>query len=85
MGIYHPILSKLLAMGRVSCQKDKPSTSMSHVHVANESKLPLVLRSSLLQCPGNWVVIGLAVVYRAPAAQASSVGIGYRHCRSYFK
>ena len=36
--------------------------------VACESKLRPVMKSSMYQCPGNWVAIGRAVVYHAQSA-----------------
>ena len=51
-------------------------------HVACESKLCSVTRSSLHPCPGNLVAIGRAVVYYAWTAQAFSAGIKCRHCMS---
>ena len=58
--------------------KNKPSISMTHV--ACESKLCSVVRSSLHPCAENWVAIGCAVVYNDRAAQAISTGIKCRHC-----
>ena len=58
--------------------KNKPSTSMDHL--ACESKLRSVVRSSMHPCPGIWVEIGRAVVYYARAARAFSAGIKCRHC-----
>ena len=55
-----------------------PTTSMTHV--ACESKLRLVVMSSMHPCPGNWVAIGHAVVYHDRAAHAFSSGIKCRHC-----
>ena len=52
-------------------------------HVACESKLHLVIRSSIHPCQGNWVAIGHTVVYHARAAHAFSAGIKCRNCRSY--
>ena len=52
--------------------------------VACESKLRLVIRSSINPCQGNWVAIGLTVVYYAQAAHTFSAGIKYRHCISTF-
>ena len=46
-------------------------------NVACETKLRLVVRSSLHPCPENWVAIGLAVVYYA---HLFSAGIKCRHC-----
>ena len=60
--------------------KDMPSTPMTHV--ACESKLRSVARSSMHPCPVNWVTIGRAVVYYAGAAQAFSVEIKRWHCTS---
>ena len=48
-------------------------------HVACESKLRLVVRSSKHQCPGNWVPMGLAVIYSVWAARAFSAEIKCRH------
>ena len=49
-------------------------------HVVCESKLRLVVRSSMHPCPGNWMTIGHAVVYFAQAAHSFSAGIKCRHC-----
>ena len=49
-------------------------------HVVCESKLRLVVRSSMRPCPGNWVAIRHAVVYFAQAVHAFSAGIKCRHC-----
>ena len=62
----------------IACPKNKLSTSMTHV--AGESELRSVVRSSMLPCPGNWVAIRPAVVYHARAAQAFSAGIKCQHC-----
>ena len=48
-------------------------------HVVSESKLRLVVRSSMHPCPGNWV----AVVYFAQAIHAFSAGIKCRHCKLF--
>ena len=58
--------------------KNKPSTSMTHV--ACESKLRPVARSSVQPCLGNWVAIRCAVLYYARSAHAYSAGIKCRHC-----
>ena len=62
--------------------KNKPCTSMAHI--ACESKLPSVLRSSMHSCSGNWVAIGCAVVCYARTAHTLSAGIKCRHCRMVF-
>ena len=62
----------------VTCQKNKPSTPMTDV--ACESKVSLIVRSSMRPYPGNWVAIGRAVSYHAQAARAFSTGIKCRHC-----
>ena len=62
----------------ITCQKNKPSTPMTHV--ACESKLRSVVKSSMHPCPGNWVAIGRAVVYHGRAAHTFSTGTKYRHC-----
>ena len=49
-------------------------------HVVCESKLRLVVRSSMQLCPGKSVAIGHAVVYFAQAAHAFSAGIKCRYC-----
>ena len=48
--------------------KNKPNTSMTHGPC--DSKLCSVVRSCVHPWPGNWVAIGLAVVYYARAALA---------------
>ena len=58
--------------------KNKLSTSMAHI--ACESKLHWVLRSSIHPCPVNWVATKRTVVYYARATQAFSAGIKCRHC-----
>ena len=58
---------------------NKPSTLMTHV--AWETKLYSVARSSMHSCLGNCVAIGRAVVYYARAAHAFSAGIKCRHCK----
>ena len=50
-------------------------------HVACESKLRPVVRSSRHPCTGNWMVIGRTVVYNARAAHAYSAGLKGKHCR----
>ena len=50
----------------ITCQQNKLSSSMTHV--ACQSKLRLVVRSSLHPCPENLVAKGRAVVYYAWAA-----------------
>ena len=49
-------------------------------HVVCESKIRLVVRSSMHPCPWCWVTIGHAVVYCAQTAHAFSAGIKCRHC-----
>ena len=49
-------------------------------HVAYESKLRSVIRSSIHQCQGNWLAIGHTVVYYARAAHTFSARIKCRHC-----
>ena len=53
-------------------KRNKLSTVMPHV--ACESKLRTVVRSSVHPCPGDLVATGRAVVYDAPVAQAFSAG-----------
>ena len=53
---------------KITCQRSKPSSSMNHL--ACKSKLRLVVRSSMHQCPRNRMPIGRAVVYDIRAAQA---------------
>ena len=60
------------------CQENNPDTSMTHV--ACESKLRLVIRSSIHPCQGNCVAFGRTVVYYAGDAHAFSSGIKCRHC-----
>ena len=48
-------------------------------HVACESKLRSVKRSSIHQYQGHWVAIGHTVVYYARAAHTFSAGINCRH------
>ena len=52
-------------------------------HLANETKLRSVTRSFMHPYPGNYAVIGRAVVYYAEAAHARSAGIKCRHCIYY--
>ena len=52
-------------------------------HVVCQSKLRLVVRSSMHLCPGNWVAIGHAVVYFAQAINAFSAGIKCWHCKLF--
>ena len=63
----------------ITCQENKPSTSVNHV--ASESRLLSIVRLSMSLCPGNWVAIGSAVVYHAQASHVFSAGIMCRHCR----
>ena len=64
----------------------KNEQSIAMIHVACESMLCLVVRPSLHPCPGNWVTVWRAVMYRARTAHAFSAGIECRHCsRGYFK
>ena len=51
-------------------------------HVTRESKVRLVVRSSMHTWPGNWVVISRAVVNYALAAHAFSAEIKCWHCIS---
>ena len=46
--------------------KNKPSTSMTYVHVVCDSKLRSVVRLSMHPCPGNWMAIDRAVMYYTP-------------------
>ena len=48
---------------------------------ACDSKLRLVVRSSMDSCRGNWVAIERAVVYHARVAHAYISGIKCQHCR----
>ena len=57
----------------------RPSTSMTHV--ACDSKLRLVVRSSMHPCPGNCMAIRCVVVYYARATRTFSAGIKCQHCR----
>ena len=65
--------------------KTKPRTSMTHVHVACESKLRSVVRSGtcgrIHAQKYGWQTVH-AVVYHARAAHAFSEGITCRHCIS---
>ena len=54
-------------------KKNKPTTSMTHV--AYESKLYSVVRSSMHPQPGNWVAIGCAFVSYAMVTNIFSAGI----------
>ena len=65
----------------VICQKNKPNTWMTHI--ACESKLLSLVRSSMHSWQGSWVAIGHAVVYSTWAAHAFSAGIKCLHCTSY--
>ena len=49
-------------------------------HVAYESELRSVVRSSLHLCLGNVVTTGRAVVYYARAAHTFRAGIKCQHC-----
>ena len=60
------------------CQENNLNISMTHV--ACESKLRPVIRSSIHPSQGNWVSIEHTVVFYAQAAQAFSAGIKCRHC-----
>ena len=60
--------------------RNRPITSMTHV--ACESKLRSVERSSMHPCPGNWVAIVRAVVHSTLAAHALSAGKKYLRCTS---
>ena len=62
----------------LNMSKNKPGTSMTHV--ARESKLCSVVRSSMHPCPQHWVAIGRVVVYYARASHSFSAGIKCRHC-----
>ena len=57
----------------ISCQKNKPSTSMSHL--ACELKLCSIVRSSMHPCPRNWMAIRHVVVYFARTAHATVLSI----------
>ena len=61
--------------------ENKPDTTMTHV--AFESKLRSVVRSSMYTCPGNWLTIEHGVVYYAWAVHAFCVKIECRHCIEY--
>ena len=58
--------------------KNKPSTIMTHV--AYESNLGYVMRSSLHPSLEKWVAIGRCVVYQALLAHTVSAGIKCQHC-----
>ena len=64
----------------IICQNNNPNTSMTHV--ACESILRSVARSSMHLWPANWVAIGRAVVYYARASQEFSLGMKCWHCTS---
>ena len=53
--------------------KNKPNALMTHE--ACESKLRLVVRSSMHPYPGKWVAIGHVVVYHAWAARELMHGL----------
>ena len=61
----------------ITCPKSKPSTSMTHV--ACESKLRSVVRSSMQPCPGNSRAIGHAVIFYDRAVHTFSAVIKCRH------
>ena len=63
--------------------RDKPNALMTHE--ACESKLRLVVRSSMHPYPGKWVAIGHVVVHYAWAAREFSAGIKCRHCTLAFQ
>ena len=48
-------------------------------HVACESKIRSVIRSSIHQYQGHWVAFGHTVVYHARAAHTFRAGINCRH------
>ena len=50
-------------------------------HVAYESNLGYIMRSSLHPCLEKWVTIGRWVVYHALAAHTVSAGIKCQHCK----
>ena len=54
-------------------------------HLVCESKLRLVVRSSMHPCPGHCVAIGHAVAYFPQAAHAFSAGIKCRHCTKHIR
>ena len=56
----------------------KPSTSKTHV--ACNSKLRSVVRSSMHLCQGNWVAIMCAAVYYSRAVHALGTRIRCCHC-----
>ena len=60
--------------------KSKNKSRRSMTHIACESKLHSVVRSSMHPCSGNWVAIGHMIVYFARAGHTFSVGIRCRHC-----
>ena len=55
---------------------------MAHIHVACESKLRSIVRSSMHPYTGDWVAIGRAVVCYDRATHAVIAGIECRHCRT---
>ena len=62
----------------MTCQENKPSTSMAHV--AFESKLRSVLGHTCIHAKGNCVAFGRVVVYTAWDAHIFSAGIKCWHC-----
>ena len=62
----------------ITCQKNKPNTSVIHVHC--ESKLHSVVRLPMHPRPRNWLAFGHAVMYYARAAHIFCAGIICLHC-----
>ena len=75
-----PIVSQCLVVQPPMDNLSKGETSTTMTHVACESKLRSVVRSSMHPRPGKWVAVGLAVAYHARAARSFSDGIKCRHC-----
>ena len=62
----------------MTCQDNTLCISMTHI--ACESKIRSVVRSSMHPCPGNRMAIVRAVVYHVLAAKSFSTRMKCRHC-----
>ena len=66
---------------RITCQKNKPSTSMPPSSLQIKAMFSCKVKVLWLHsCPGNWVAIEGVVMYYAQTAPVFSAGITCWHC-----
>ena len=72
-------------VGQTKTPMDNMPKKAKHIYSQRSLRIKATfsyVKSSMNPCPGNWVVVGCAVVYYAWPVNAFSAGIKCRHCRS---